>query len=175
MLKNVIKLWRQILQLAEIETDKAKLIVESELAEGVEVFVEKDGEIVPAEDGEYEAEDKIIVVAEGKVAEIRVKEEEAPAEEEQPAEEEPKEEEEAPAEEPAQEEAEDKDARIAELEARVAELEAMLAEKDAKIAELVAEIEKKDEELKMSADEPKTVVGNENESATLKPNFTWRQ
>ena len=58
MLKNVIKLWKQMLQLAEIETDKAKLIVESELAEGVEVFVEQDGEYVPAEDGEYEAEDK---------------------------------------------------------------------------------------------------------------------
>lgn len=87
MLKNVIKLWKQMLQLAEIETDKATLIVESEVAEGVEVFVEQDGEYVPAEDGEYEAEDKIIVVADGKVAEIRVKEEEQESEE-QPAEEE---------------------------------------------------------------------------------------
>ena len=42
--QNVLKLWKQLLQLAEVKTDKAVLIVESELAEGVEVFVEKDGE-----------------------------------------------------------------------------------------------------------------------------------
>ena len=87
MLKNVIKLWKQMLQLAEIETDKAKLIVESELAEGVEVFVEQDGEYVPAEDGEYEAEDKIIVIADGKIAEIREKDgEQEPDEAEQESE-----------------------------------------------------------------------------------------
>ena len=39
-LKNVIKLWKAMLQLSEIATDKAKLIVEDTLAEGVEVFVE---------------------------------------------------------------------------------------------------------------------------------------
>lgn len=78
---NLLKLWKQMLQLAEIETDKAKLIVESELAEGVEVFVEKDGEFVPAEDGEYATEDKVIVVAEGKVVEIRDKEDEQKPEE----------------------------------------------------------------------------------------------
>lgn len=71
---NVLKLWKSLLKLAEIETDKAKLIVESEVAEGVEVFVEKEGEFVPAEDGEYIAEDKIIVVAEGKIVEVREKE-----------------------------------------------------------------------------------------------------
>ena len=71
---NVLKLWKTMLKLAEIDTDKAKLIVESEIAEGVEVFVEKDGEYAPAEDGEYETEDKVIVVADGKIAEIREKE-----------------------------------------------------------------------------------------------------
>jgi len=76
MTKNILKLWKAMLHLAEIETDKAKLIIESELAEGVEVFVEKDDEIVPAEDGEYVAEDKIIVVADGKVSEIKDKDDE---------------------------------------------------------------------------------------------------
>lgn len=85
---NVVKLWKQMLQLAEIETDKAKLIVESEVAEGVEVFVEQDGEYVPAEDGEYETEDKIIVVAEGKIAEIRDKEVEETEQEPEEAEQE---------------------------------------------------------------------------------------
>ena len=44
MNQNVLKLWKAMLKLAEIETDKAVLIVESDLAEGVEVFVEKEGE-----------------------------------------------------------------------------------------------------------------------------------
>ena len=79
---NVIKLWKAMLQLQEIKTDKAKLIVESELSEGVEVFVEKEEGYVPAEDGEYVAEDgRIIVVAEGKVSEIREKEEKEQPEE----------------------------------------------------------------------------------------------
>jgi hypothetical protein len=73
--KKIVKLWRAMLQLSEIATDKATLIVEDTLAEGVEVFVEdENGEYVPAEDGEYVAEDKVIVVAEGKVSEIREKE-----------------------------------------------------------------------------------------------------
>ena len=72
MLEKVIKLWKQILNLAEIATDKAVLIIDGELVEGAEVFVEQDGEYVPASDGEYAVEDgRVIVVAEGKVAEIR--------------------------------------------------------------------------------------------------------
>ena len=64
---------------------------DGELAEGYEVYMEvedENGELqyVPVPDGEYKVEDKTIVVAEGKVSEIRV--EEKPAEE--------------PAEEPAQ-------------------------------------------------------------------------
>ena len=92
MLEKVIKLWKQILKLAEITTDKAVLIVDGEITEGAEVFVEQEGEYVPASDGEYIAEDKIIVVAEGKISEIRDKEEEKPAEEEEkPEEEQPEE------------------------------------------------------------------------------------
>ena len=64
---------------------------DGELAEGYEVYMEvedENGELqyVPVPDGEYRVEDKTIVVAEGKVSEIRV--DEKPAEE--------------PAEEPAQ-------------------------------------------------------------------------
>ena len=57
-----------------VNTDKGVLQWEGEedLKEGDAVFVERDGERVPAEDGEYVTEDgKTIVVAEGKVAEIR--------------------------------------------------------------------------------------------------------
>ena len=78
---KLLRLARMVLKLAEVETDKGTLIYEGELAEGVEVFVEKEGEIVPAEDGEYVAEGKTIVVVEGKVTEIKEAEEETPAEE----------------------------------------------------------------------------------------------
>ena len=161
---NVLKLWKQMLQLAEIETDKAKLIVESELAEGVEVFVEQEGEFVPAEDGEYATEDKIIVVAEGKVVEIRDKEEQKPEEAEQPEEEVVVEqaEEEVVVEQPEEPARDERDERIAEMEA-------VIAEKDARIAELEAEVAQKDEQLQMSADKPaKDKVKEINVSGAMK-------
>ena len=160
MLKNILKLRKMILQLAEVATDKAVLIYENELAEGVEVFVEQEGEFVPAPDGEYEAEDKFIVVAEGKVAEIRVKEAPAP-------EEEPEEVKEETPEEPTEDE------RIAEMQAKLDELNALLAERDARIAELEALLAEKDAEitaqkelLNMSSDKPaKEVVKKASEGA----------
>lgn len=71
-LKNALR--KLLAEFGEVETDKGILSYEGELAVGVEVTI--DGEM--AADGEYEAEDKVIVVADGKVAEIREKE--APAE-----------------------------------------------------------------------------------------------
>ena len=58
---------------AETETDKGTLYSEGQLEIGAEVF---DAEDNPAADGEYETEDKVIVVADGKVTEIREKESE---------------------------------------------------------------------------------------------------
>ena len=152
---NLLKLRKSLLQLAEVETDKGVLVIESELAEGVEVFVEdENGEWIPAEDGEYMTEDKVIVIADGKVAELKDKEPEN-----------------EPANEPANEkmqEPDEKDAKIAELEAKVAELEtssaekdatieeknATIEEKDAKIAELEATVAEQQEKLEMSAEKP---------------------
>lgn len=57
-----------------IATDNGELVWEGEadLEAGREVFVEREGELVPAPDGEYKTEDgKTIVVVEGRVAEIR--------------------------------------------------------------------------------------------------------
>ena len=65
--------------LSEVETDKATLIYDGELAEGIEVFVrdeEAEDGVKPAEDGTYEAEDKIIEVADGKISKITDKKEE---------------------------------------------------------------------------------------------------
>lgn len=65
--------------LSEVETDKATLIYDGELAEGIEVFVrdeEAEDGVKPAEDGSYETDKQIIEVADGKVVKITDKEEE---------------------------------------------------------------------------------------------------
>ena len=61
-------------EMGRVNTDKGELLWEGEedLKEGDEVFVLRDGELVPAEDGDYVTEDnKTIVVSEGKVSELR--------------------------------------------------------------------------------------------------------
>lgn len=142
-----IALRNLILRFEDVNTDKGIITIDGDIAIDAAVFVGEN----PAEDGEYALEDgRILVIADGKIAEIK----EAPAEEEKPAEEVVVEEEgeepiEAPAEEPVEESPEEKIAklleRIGELEKENEDLRAQLAEKD-------AEVEKKDEELKMSVE-----------------------
>ena len=78
--KVKLTLQKLLLQFGEVSTDKGLLeYTGEELVVGAEVFI--DGN--PAPDGEYKiAEDKVIVVADGKVAEIK---EPAPAPEPEPA------------------------------------------------------------------------------------------
>lgn len=71
MAKLKERLKKLLQEFAEVETDKGTLYIQGELEVGVEVF---DGEDNPAEDGEYTTDDKVIVVADGKVTEIREKE-----------------------------------------------------------------------------------------------------
>ena len=65
------------LKMSEVITDKATLIYDADTLEvGVEVFVqdpENADKVIPAEDGEYtiEEEKKIVVVKDGKVAELK--------------------------------------------------------------------------------------------------------
>lgn len=65
------------LKMSEVITDKATLIYDADiLEEGVEVFVqdpENADKVIPAEDGEYTIEEqkKIVVVKDGKVAEVK--------------------------------------------------------------------------------------------------------
>lgn len=70
-------------ELASVATDKGELIYDGELAEGTAVQVAGEGgENAPAPDGEYTAEDgRVIVVKDGKVAEIREPETEVEQEE----------------------------------------------------------------------------------------------
>lgn len=159
---NRLKLAKMLMQFAEIETDKGKLTYEGELAEGTEVFIEIEGELTPAPDGDYRTDDQIITVAEGKVSKIEIVETEDPEGEGK-----------GEGEGAPEENFDEKDDRIAELEAKVTELEAIIAERDARIAELEAQLVEKDEQLQMSVAKPahkeiKDIVITNKENKALK-------
>ena len=151
MNSKLYKLAKMVLNLAQIKTNKGELISETVIEVGSEVFIEDINDmLVPAPDGEYVTQDEVtIVVADGKVVEIREKEtEEAPVEE-QPMDEQPVEEPlaEEPVEEQPTEEApaeDDKDAEIAKLQAQIEELNNIIVQKDEEIGKLKAELEKSD-------------------------------
>ena len=164
MNSKLLKLARMVMNLAQIKTNKGELISETVIEVGSEVFIEDLNDmLVPAPDGEYVTQDEVtIVVADGKVVEIREKEpaeqpvEEQPVEQpveqplaEQPVEEQPTEE--APVE-------DERDKRIAELEAQIEELNQVIVEKDEEIGELRKKLEETDskpaeEQLKSQKDE----------------------
>ena len=80
---KLFKLAKLVMKFAEIVTDKATLTYDGELAEGVEVFVEQEGEFVAPEDGEYKTETQVITVEGGKVTKIEdIEVEEEPTTEE---------------------------------------------------------------------------------------------
>ena len=134
--KFMLKLARMVMKFAEVETDKGLLTYEGELVVGNEVFIEKDGELIPAEDGEYVAVDKTIVVKDGKIAEIVMKEDEQPV----------------PIEGEDVENPTDNTIKEDEKDVKIAELEAVIAEKDKEIESLKAEIEEMKTKLQMSTD-----------------------
>ena len=134
--KFMLKLARMVMKFAEVETDKGLLTYEGELVVGNEVFIEKDGELIPAEDGEYVAEDKTIVVKDGKIAEIVMKEDEQPV----------------PIEGEDVENPTDNTIKEDEKDVKIAELEAVIEEKDKEIESLKAEIEEMKTKLQMSTD-----------------------
>lgn len=112
------KLKELFMDFSKVETDKGVLVTEGELEVGVEV-TDENGEVIA--DGDYMTEDKVIVIADGKVAEIKDKEEEKPAE---PAE--PEKNEDTPAE-PTEPATPDNSAEIAELKETIKALEATVA------------------------------------------------
>ena len=134
--KFMLKLARMVMKFAEVETDKGLLTYEGELVVGNEVFIEKDGELIPAEDGEYVAEDKTIVVKDGKIAEIVMKEDEQPV----------------PIEGEDVENPTENTIKEDEKDVRIKELEGIIAEKDNEIESLKAEIEEMKTKLQMSTD-----------------------
>lgn len=140
MHKNLLKLFRQLIKLASVETPEAVLYYDGELEVGTEVFVEdENGELVPATNGEYGN----IIVEDGKVSAIK----------EEVVIEEPIKQAEEPVEEPVVDE--EKEA----LKAKVAELEAIIAELEAKLAQIEeAKVEEEFNSLKPASKEIKDVV-----------------
>ena len=162
MNSKLLKLARMVMHLSEVKTNKGELISETVIEVGSEVFIEDANDmLVAAPDGEYVTQDEVtLVVADGKVVEIREKETEDQPTEEQPVEEPLAEE---PVEDQPTEEAEpdDKDAEIAKLQAQIEELNSIIAEKDEEIGKLKAELEKSDskpaeEQLKSQKTETKS-------------------
>ena len=133
--KVKLTLQKLLLQFGEMSTDKGLLeYTGEELVVGAEVFI--DGN--PAPDGEYKiAEDKVIVVADGKVAEIK---EPAPKPEPEPAPEVPVEAEEdnlVMVIEPLVNEINAVKAELEAVKSRLAEIESKLQEDAAKPADEV--------------------------------------
>lgn len=163
MNSKLLKLARMVMNLSQIKTNKGELISETVIEVGSEVFIEDVNDmLVAAPDGEYVTQDEVtLVVADGRIAEIREKEQD-----EQPTEEQPKQPVEEPlAEEPVEEQPteqpDEKDAEIAKLQAQIEELNSIIAEKDEEIGRLKAELEKSDskpaeEQLKSQKTETKS-------------------
>lgn len=138
-LKKIKAVLRNLLvEMGEVSTDKGILVWDGD--EDIKVGdavkgVDEEGNDIEVADGDYTTEDgKVIVVAEGKVTEIKEPEEmpvEEPTEEEKPIEAEDE-----PTEEPTEPVEDEKDARIKELEEEIKAKDAEIEELKAKIAEL---------------------------------------
>lgn len=164
---NRLKLAKLIMKFAETRTDNGILVHEGEMVEGLDVFVENEGELIPAPDGEYTNEEMKITVVSGKVESIeKLNEEpvEEPVEEPETMEEE--------VENPTNEgEETDTEAiveirkEIDELYARVDELEKIIKEKDETIESLNQQLS---EIVKPAHNEVDTIINNKGVSKALK-------
>lgn len=126
-----LALQKLLTEFESINTDKGALEYVGGLAAGTEVFINDS----PAPDGDYALEDgRTVVIAGGKVVEIKEKEEEPAPEPEVAAEEAPVEEQPQPEPEP-----EPEDNTVEELKGKVADLESKYAE----VMGRMEEIEKK--------------------------------
>ena len=65
-----IKIAKMLMNFTDITTNKGTLIIEGELAVGIEAHVEIDGEVTVAQDGEYEYDNSIITIEGGIITSI---------------------------------------------------------------------------------------------------------
>lgn len=150
MKTKLLKLAKMLLNLKMVESDKGTLIIESDLAVGVEVSIEDaEGNVIPAEDGEYIIDNQKVEIKDGKIESIEVIEP-TPEPEPEPMVEEPTPE---PTPEPIKKnEPDEKDLKIEELEGLLKDRDAVIEELTAKIKELEDKLNKPVEEpVKMSA------------------------
>ena len=147
-LTKLFKLSKMLVKLSETKTDKGVLIADDELAVGVEVFIDTEGELTPAEDGEYLTEDSKIVVKDGKVEDIQMIEDVKEEVKEEVKNEEIVEE---VLEEPVAPQEDEKDAKIKELETLLEEKEKLVKELEEKVKELEDKLaEPAEQSVKMS-------------------------
>lgn len=172
-----IALRNLILKAGSVETEKATLLYDAEELEvGTEVFVENaEGEIVPAEDGEYVAGNTTYVVSEGRIAEIKKEEEQQ--EEVIETEEEP---EADPADEPEKNEGEQPtmEERVAALEGAVGEIRdgiETLLNAVAALAERLDNVEAKIRGLEEPAADPAEEGEDKEEEFTSKMAYLRRK
>lgn len=77
-ISKFLRLASLIAKFNKVETDKGILTAADEIAEGVEVYIEdENSEFIAAPDGDYETEESIITVKDGKVEKIEIKNTEA--------------------------------------------------------------------------------------------------
>lgn len=160
MKSKLLKLAKILLNFKIVESDKGNLIIDSELAIGAEISIEgENGEVIPAEDGEYIIDNQKITVEGGKVASIEPIESEETIEEETTETEEKLEEETATETETETNEPDEKDLRIAELEG-------LLKDRDAIIEELTAKLKELEEKLNKPVEEPVKMAATVKEKTT---------
>lgn len=152
-----------ILKAGAVETDKGQLLYDAEeLVVGTEVFVENaEGEIVPAEDGDYVAGETTYVVSEGRVSEIRKEEETEIVETEDEPEAEPADEPDTVEDERSIED------RVDALESAIAEIRDGIETLTNAIAALVDRLDAVEEKLK-GLDEPAAESAEEGEETEEK-------
>lgn len=163
---NKLKLAKLLIQFGEIKTDTGTILIYEgeELIVGSDVFIEKDGEFVPVEDGEYIYDGKTITIVSGKVESIVGENE---PENEPETEEQPIENEDVPEVENPTNEGEETDTEaiveirkeVNELYARIEELERIITEKDNEIEKLNSHIE---QFSKPAVEEVEVITNKEN-------------
>ena len=173
-IKNKMKLlFKSIFtQFGSVVSEEGQQIIwneDGEIAEGYEVYMEQENEngeleYVPVPDGQYKVEDKIIVIADGKVSEIRVDEKPAETPAEEPAQMEETPAPEAPAD-PTTEEIVTTDEEPFDPEKAYAELKSMY---DALKGEVEVLKEQLGKLLEVPADEDAFKAAKKNETAEQK-------
>lgn len=166
-LLNRLKLAKLLIQFREVRTDNGTLTMEGELVVGQDVFIEQDGELVIAPDGDYVTENgTIITVVSGKIESITEpdgdKEDDLDVEEtidEQPIENEEVENPTNDGEETDTEAIVEIRKEIDELYKRINELEEIIKGKDAEIEKLNSHIE---QFSKPAVEEVEVVTNKEN-------------